>query len=112
MNKLQQCIGEKLAAGKSFRDMEHESGVSHVSISKYHKGATPDGKNLAKLGKYFHVDYFTLLDPVDSHSKSTGPQFGQGIDDQLAETIWSRFSPEQKRRAVELLREQITDDQK
>lgn len=112
MNRLQQCIGGKLAAGKSFRDMEHESGVSHVSISKYHKGGTPDGKNLAMLGKYFHVDYFTLLDPIDSPQKSQGAQFGQTLDDQLAETIWNRLSPDQKRKAVALLREQIADDEK
>ena len=47
MNKLQVLITDKLREGKSFRQIAEESGVNHVSISQYHKGIEPDGKNIS-----------------------------------------------------------------
>ena len=62
MNRLQVLITDKLREGKSFRQIAEESGVNHVSISQYHKGIEPDGKNLAKLAKYFRVDFWELVE--------------------------------------------------
>lgn len=63
---LQKLITERMAEGKSYRDIEHECGVNNVSIAQYHKGAVPRGKNLAMLAKYFRIsDFWLLVEPAD-----------------------------------------------
>lgn len=109
MNRLQLLITEKMAEGKSYRDIEHDTGVSHVSLSKYHKGSTPDGKNLAVLSKYFRVDFHELLEAMKPVEKQI---FGNSIDDQFAAIVWNLLTPSQKQRAVVMLRELQADGEK
>ena len=70
MNKLQKLITDKLVSGKSYRRIEEECGVNHVSLSQYHKGLIPEGKNLAILGRYFGVEYWRLVEAVDTEASS------------------------------------------
>jgi len=73
MTKLVDLITEKITEGKSYRDIEHESGVNHVSISQYHKGTEPNGKNLAKLATYFRCDFWDLVKKDDEASLPAAP---------------------------------------
>lgn len=74
MNKLQVLITSKLAEGKSYRRIADEAGLNHVSISKYHSDkVTPDGKSLAKLAKYFNVDFWDLLEDVNEAGAVSAP---------------------------------------
>ena len=67
MNLLQKLINGELVSGKSYRELEKRTGVNHVSLSDYHKdGVVPSGKNLAKLGEYFKVEYFKLVEPAQA----------------------------------------------
>lgn len=64
MDYLKDLIREKLEANKSYRRIGEECGINHVSIARYHNGeATPTGKNLALLAKYFHVKMEDLVEP-------------------------------------------------
>jgi transcriptional regulator with XRE-family HTH domain len=111
VNKLQGLITEKVKEGKSYRDIENECGINHVSISQYHKGVTPNGKNLAILADYFRLDYWELVE-VKEHQGEAPANFGKDLDDQVAELIWSHYTPEQKRKATALLRELLVTDEK
>jgi transcriptional regulator with XRE-family HTH domain len=69
MTLLQQLLEEKLAEGKSYRRISEKCHVNYVSLSKYHQGkATPEGKNLALLAKFFNVDYWLLLEDAQEHA--------------------------------------------
>lgn len=75
MNKLQILITEKMAEGKSYRQIERECGVNRVSIHQYHYGMIPTGKNLAILAKYFKIDFWLLVEkpekPVNRDNMQT-----------------------------------------
>jgi transcriptional regulator with XRE-family HTH domain len=103
LNLLQELITEKMSEGKSFRDIEHETGVSHVSIGKYHKGSTPDGKNLAILAKYFNQDFYVLLASVKPALHKD--DFGSAVEDRMAAEVWKMLSRQQKWIAVQQLHE-------
>lgn len=60
MNAIQLLITGKLGEGKSFRTIAKESGISHVSIIKYHRGSRPQPTEMAVLAKYLGVDFMVL----------------------------------------------------
>jgi phage repressor protein C with HTH and peptisase S24 domain len=66
-------IGLKLAEGKTYRQIGSECGINHVSIGQYHKGITPDAKNLALLAKYLRVEFSDILSDLDSYDLSPIP---------------------------------------
>ena len=68
MTKLQIMLADKIKEGKSCRQIAEDSDINHVSISKYHKGTEPNGKNLAKLAKYFNVDYWELVEKAPTRT--------------------------------------------
>ena len=72
-------------------------------LSRYHKhGKEPDSKNLVKLASYFRVEFFDLLEPFDSGKSDFN--LGTALEDQLAFQEWQTLSPDQKLRAVQMLR--------
>jgi transcriptional regulator with XRE-family HTH domain len=103
LNLLQELLSDRLRRGATFREIERECGVSHVNLSRYHKGKDPDSKNLVKLATFFGVDFHDLL---DERIPSKGNKFSLGttLEDQLAYQEWQTLSPDEKLEAVRMLR--------
>jgi len=100
MNKLQLLITEKLSMGKSYRDIEKETGVNHNSISAYHKGSIPHGKNLAILGKYFRVDFWELVEEKKPASSAVHTSGFTELDEVAARRFGYFDIPEEQRAAI------------
>lgn len=82
MNMLQRLITAKLEEGKTLRGIARESGVSHVSIGKYHEGSKPNARSMAMLAKYFGVDYDSMRKSFEgSDIAFTWKVVGSGNDD-------------------------------
>lgn len=102
MNVLQKLLLDKLRAGKSLREISRESGVGHSNLSRYHKNGTePDSVNLSKLASYFGVEFYELLEPINTKKRF---DLGPTLEDQLAYQEWQTLSPDEKLEAVRMLR--------
>jgi len=103
VNVLQKLLIDKLRTGKSLREISRESGVGHSNLSRYHKtGTEPDSVNLSKLASYFGVEFYELLEPINSKKQQFN--LGPTLEDQLAYQEWQTLSPDQKLQAVQMLR--------
>jgi len=85
MTKLQQLIRKEIMAGEDFASIGRKSGINHVSIGQYDKGVTPNGKNLAKLSRYFLVSIEDLVEPVNTSTN-------QNTADDMADAVIARMS--------------------
>lgn len=70
MRMLHKLISQKVAEGKSLRQIAKESGVEYTSVHNYyHRPETePRGKNLKLLADYFGVHFADLVDDVEDQS--------------------------------------------
>lgn len=78
MTVLQELITSELSEGNSYNQLAHKIGINHVSIGQYHKGVAPSGKNLAKLAKYFRVDFWILSDKAPLSQETSQTDIGPG----------------------------------
>ena len=109
MNNIQRLINEKMESGKSYRRIGEECKISHVSIARYHQGeSTPNGKNLAILGKYFNAKIEDLVEPVTlpGHAAQDVKEYGDE-DSRLAplkRLILTELDPLTESEQAEVLR--------